>query len=273
MPSLAGLLVSEYGRRLYRGEETLGLSKAVIQGIQDGYRFLKPSLTPAWYTVRIWMEREPSELTVPCREPIFQSAVVLSLSWGWVSFARYLTHTFYGIHRGCETRGLYRADCSTPEDLMTRTAPKIYSRVRAPKTAWVGPTTQHSTIEFKPVVRFLLSGVKGLHPEDKIYLFSPDVARATWRRLLVAMGIPPEALPARSLRGEGGRCGCGSSQRICLSWCGRLGGWIRKTLPGISRRLSHTASSRPRLRRRVILSARSPAIFSQPSRSTPSRSV
>ena len=112
--------------------------------VQEMFRYLRPALVPAWDQLHVWEEIEPSVLTTPCPKEVLQSAVVLAMRRSWDLFARYLTHSYYGCHRGIERRGCRRADIIGPAEYDP--GHKLYTRVTKPKNAWAGPKVQHSVL-------------------------------------------------------------------------------------------------------------------------------
>ena len=57
----------------------------------------------------------------------------------------------------------------------------------APKTAWLGPRGQHTTIEEDAEVRFLEEGLDSLGDEDLVYPFSAARIRASMIREFLAV--------------------------------------------------------------------------------------
>ena len=133
----------------------MGDFSAAIQYITDKYGFMKGNLRPAWQQVRIWNDRVPTELTVPCPELVLKGATVVALTWGWQVYACYLVHSYYGCHRGCELRAARRSDLLFPSDFLHQGPYRMYTRVSAPKNQWAGPRTQHSAIRDRNIIDFL----------------------------------------------------------------------------------------------------------------------
>jgi len=107
------------------------------------------------------------------------------------------------MHRGIELRSLPRAGVFPP--LRHFGESKLLTRVHAPKTAWLGPRIQHTTIEEDAEVRFVEEGLDSLGDEDLVYPLSAAQVDSRWNALMRAVGVPHRRLTPRSLRG-GGTC-------------------------------------------------------------------
>ena len=204
LPSLAGILLGDYGRSLYRKRKRLENLVAAILGVTDKFRFMRGHLTPAWDLVRIWGDFHPSELTVPCPLILLRAMVALALIWGWTCYARYLSHTFFSMARGCEMGALKRRDAVSRSDLL-RPFPCLYAKVLAPKNSWAGPRVQHTTLEEPSVLPFVEAGLRDLDRDDHVCPFSQAQTTYRWQNILSVIEEVPGELKRqpRSLRGGG----------------------------------------------------------------------
>jgi len=148
------------------------------------------------------MDECPQEVTDPCPVEILRALVVVSCTWGWWTFARYLCHRFYGVHRGIDLAELKRMDIVLPFDRQDAKT-VLYTRVRN-KSQWRGgPKRQHSAIEVGVIAEFIARGCAGLMADDLVYPYSYSTIRHRWRKLLEALGLDPDFLDLRALRGGG----------------------------------------------------------------------
>jgi hypothetical protein len=201
LPLMAGDILAAYGRDRFRRRGTVGDYAAAIHYITDKYGFMRGNLRPAWQQVRIWNDRVPTELTVPCPELVLKGATVVALTWGWQVYARYLVHSFYGCHRGCELRAARRSDLLFPSDFLYQGPYRMYTRVSAPKNQWAGPRTQHSAIRERSVIDFLARHFASQEEEELCYPFTSNMTTGRWGRVMGALGVV--GLKPRSLRGGG----------------------------------------------------------------------
>ncbi len=205
IPSFIGAILAVYGKQLFEKESSISVFVQTILSVQDQYRYLRGYFTPAWDAVRVWSDIEPTILTTPMPHIVLRAAIVTAWSWGWRTFARYLAHAFYAMHRGIELRNLLREDCVAPSDALLDECDRrvLYARVVRPKNAWVGPKTQHASLEVVGVVEFVSGGLRGLWPKDHVYPFSQAQTAARFNKIMTALEIPEGSLTSRSLRGGG----------------------------------------------------------------------
>ncbi|CAK0902320.1 unnamed protein product [Prorocentrum cordatum] len=180
--------LAAYCQHMFDSERPLGIYVETINGWIDQHRHLKRQLQLAWDVAWAWKKLVPAYHHRPTPVPVLLAQVSVALLWGWHDVAALLLLGFVAMLRPGELTKLVKEDALLPEALLS-TAPRLYARVREPKTRHKAARLQHVRVDDEIAVPLLEAWLARLAPQERLWTGSAAQFRAAHDAVTRFLGI------------------------------------------------------------------------------------
>jgi hypothetical protein len=195
--ALMGRLLREYGKHMFKEEESERAFREAILGVRDRHQHLRWSLGGAWELAERWTAREPGRCRTVLSRKAMLGMVSVALIWRWWRMSAVLLMGFTCPFHPSELTELFRADLVLPSDqLEYEENLEAYVRIPEPKTRHRGPRRQHGMIDDVAVVRFLEALFCNAPPREPIFPPGKYGFRTRWDAICRALGVVPRDIPS-----------------------------------------------------------------------------
>ena len=183
------LLVTKYGRLLYRNGKTYNQFAETLNGLTSLKPAIRRLMQGAWDLGYAWVRSEPSCHHVAIPAQILLSMATVALMWGWTACAGCLSLGFGGLLRPGEFLGGVRRDLTLPDDVDNMVDFALFT-IRDPKTRFTQARHQSSKIDSPDLLKILKMAFLHLGPHQRLWPMSGQTFRVRFRQILVSLSLP-----------------------------------------------------------------------------------
>ena len=186
---MVNLLLSRYGRELFRAGRPYGHYSELINGISALRPRFRRSLQGAWDVAYTWLRHEPPHHHQALPWQPLVALLMTSFCWGWFRVAGVIALSWGAISRIGEVLAADRSHLVLPSDL-GGTVSYALLQINEPKTRHRGARHQVARLD-QPELLLLLEVVFArLQRGAKLWPFSPQTLRNRFYSLLRALQLP-----------------------------------------------------------------------------------
>ena len=186
------VLVTKYGRLLYRNGKTYNQFAETLNGLTSLKPAIRRLMQGAWDLGYSWVRSEPSSHHVAIPVQILLSMIAVALMWGWTACAGCLALGFGGLLRPGEFLGGVRRDLTLPEDVDNIVDFALFT-IRDPKTRFTQARHQSSKIDSPDLLQVIRLVFRQHKPFQRLWPLSGQTFRVRFRQILVSLSLPTVA--------------------------------------------------------------------------------
>lgn len=183
------ILLTAYGRELYRAGRPLNHFSETINAIASWKPQLRRALQGAWDLAYSWVKSEPSTHHTAMSPQVLMSCISVCLIWGWVRLAGCLALTWGGLLRAGELLQARRQDLQLPSDL-AGSVPFALLSIKEPKTRHTTARHQCAKLDIPDFVQLAELAFQKLAPSEPLWDMSAQTLRSRFKSLLQAQRLP-----------------------------------------------------------------------------------
>ena len=183
------ILLTAYGRELYRAGRPLNHFSETINAIASWKPQLRRALQGAWDLAYSWVKSEPSTHHTAMSPQVLMSCISVCLIWGWVRLAGCLALTWGGLLRAGELLQARRQDLQLPSDL-AGSVPFALLSIKEPKTRHTTARHQCAKLDIPDLVQLAELAFQKLAPSEPLWDMSAQTLRSRFKSLLQAQRLP-----------------------------------------------------------------------------------